>query len=204
VLEWIEAGALQIGDAVVSAYGDFGTVDAVVSTDGTAEVYNLTVDEAHTYFVGDGAWLVHNSCPMPYTQKDMERYNQLVEPNSSPKEEWEAHGIIVAENRGLVRGATRDHPHINTRSNGIDFYALDNNGNYMGIEIKTPVIAHDIQTPITVADGLFHKIRTLDDNLVLIDLQRLSPEQTGMFLTRWDALVRENPPLIQRIEFLHK
>jgi len=25
-------------------------------------VYNLTVDEAHTYFVGDGAWLVHNSC----------------------------------------------------------------------------------------------------------------------------------------------
>jgi len=39
-----------------------GAVDAVVSTDGTAEVYNLTVDEAHTYFVGDGAWLVHNSC----------------------------------------------------------------------------------------------------------------------------------------------
>jgi len=35
----------------------------VVSTDGTAEVYNLTVDEAHTYFVGDGAWLVHNACP---------------------------------------------------------------------------------------------------------------------------------------------
>ena len=38
-------------------------MDAVVSTDGTAEVYNLTVDEAHTYFVGDGAWLVHNACP---------------------------------------------------------------------------------------------------------------------------------------------
>ena len=60
--EWILAGDLQIGDAVVSADGDFGTVDAVVSTDGTAEVYNLTVDEAHTYFVGDGAWLVHNAC----------------------------------------------------------------------------------------------------------------------------------------------
>jgi len=53
---------LQISDAVVSADGDFGTVDALVITDGTAEVYNLTVDEAHTYFVGDGAWLVHNSC----------------------------------------------------------------------------------------------------------------------------------------------
>jgi len=49
---------------VVSADGDFGTVDAVVITNGTAEVYNLTVDEAHTYFVGDGAWLVHNACPL--------------------------------------------------------------------------------------------------------------------------------------------
>jgi len=37
-------------------------VDALVITNGTAEVYNLTVDEAHTYFVGDGAWLVHNAC----------------------------------------------------------------------------------------------------------------------------------------------
>jgi hypothetical protein len=26
------------------------------------EMYNLTVDEAHTFFVGDGQWLVHN-CP---------------------------------------------------------------------------------------------------------------------------------------------
>jgi hypothetical protein len=24
------------------------------------EMYNLTVDEAHTFFVGDGEWLVHN------------------------------------------------------------------------------------------------------------------------------------------------
>jgi filamentous hemagglutinin len=24
-------------------------------------VYNFTVDEAHTYFVGDGQWLVHNT-----------------------------------------------------------------------------------------------------------------------------------------------
>jgi len=25
-------------------------------------MYNLTVDEAHTFFVGDGQWLVHNEC----------------------------------------------------------------------------------------------------------------------------------------------
>ena len=25
-------------------------------------MYNLTVAEAHTFFVGDGQWLVHNAC----------------------------------------------------------------------------------------------------------------------------------------------
>jgi hypothetical protein len=39
------------------------------SADGTAWVYNLTVDEAHTYFVGDGAWLVHNTCWVPSPKK---------------------------------------------------------------------------------------------------------------------------------------
>lgn len=28
----------------------------------TQEMYNLTVDTAHTFFVSEGQWLVHNSC----------------------------------------------------------------------------------------------------------------------------------------------
>ena len=54
--EWVEAGDLQIGDVVFSGDGTSGIVDAVVITDGTAQVYNLTVDETHTTFIGDGAW----------------------------------------------------------------------------------------------------------------------------------------------------
>ena len=27
-------------------------------------MYNLTVSLAHTFFVGDGQWLVHNACPI--------------------------------------------------------------------------------------------------------------------------------------------
>jgi 5-methylcytosine-specific restriction endonuclease McrA len=30
-------------------------------------MYNLTVDTAHTFFVGEGQWLVHNACP-PYNR----------------------------------------------------------------------------------------------------------------------------------------
>lgn len=26
------------------------------------DMWNLTIDEAHTFFVGDGEWLVHNTC----------------------------------------------------------------------------------------------------------------------------------------------
>jgi len=38
-------------------------------------VYNITVDEAHTYFVGDGAWLVHNACETPGNNNiDYRRY----------------------------------------------------------------------------------------------------------------------------------
>jgi hypothetical protein len=28
-------------------------------------MYNLSVDVAHTFFVGDGQWLVHNASPIP-------------------------------------------------------------------------------------------------------------------------------------------
>lgn len=29
------------------------------------EMYNLTVEDAHTFFVGDEQWLVHNDCYVP-------------------------------------------------------------------------------------------------------------------------------------------
>jgi hypothetical protein len=46
-------------------------------------MYNLTVDEAHTFFVGDGQWLVHN-CPAagggppnPFALKNVTLTNNL-------------------------------------------------------------------------------------------------------------------------------
>ncbi|MCU0497868.1 MAG: hypothetical protein MUF87_10995 [Anaerolineae bacterium] len=33
-------------------------------------MYNLTVDEAHTFFVGDGAWLVHNCADVQQDDKN--------------------------------------------------------------------------------------------------------------------------------------
>ncbi|MFN8531670.1 MAG: hypothetical protein U0670_23950 [Anaerolineae bacterium] len=40
---------------------DYGTVEQVEVVAQHQQMYNLTVDEAHTFFVGDDQWLVHNA-----------------------------------------------------------------------------------------------------------------------------------------------
>ncbi|MBK8138626.1 MAG: hypothetical protein IPK52_22910 [Chloroflexi bacterium] len=62
----MNAGELEISDEVVSLDGN-GTVESIAVVVDSQPMYNLTVDEAHTFFVGDGDWLVHNTnCPTLY------------------------------------------------------------------------------------------------------------------------------------------
>jgi len=61
---WINAEDLQLGDDIRNADGSTGVVESIELETTSQEMYNLTVDEAHTFFVGDGQWLVHNTkCP---------------------------------------------------------------------------------------------------------------------------------------------
>jgi RHS repeat-associated protein len=70
--EWVNAGELEPGDQIWSLDGDYGTVEAVaVIEDADQRMYNLTVDEAHTFFVGDGDWLVHNEGRICYRFMDV-------------------------------------------------------------------------------------------------------------------------------------
>ena len=61
---WVAAGDLEIGDTLVTADGD--TVEiADIEIEKLAEpilVYNLEVEDFHTYFVGEYGVLVHNDC----------------------------------------------------------------------------------------------------------------------------------------------
>ncbi len=59
---WVYAEDLQIGDEVRQADGTTGIVWLKWNVYKTQEMYNLTVDTAHTFFVGEGQWLVHNAC----------------------------------------------------------------------------------------------------------------------------------------------
>ncbi|MFJ5880438.1 polymorphic toxin-type HINT domain-containing protein [Kitasatospora cineracea] len=60
---WIPAGQLAPGDELTTNTGAHVKVEAVVSTPGAADRYNLTVTELHTYYVvaGDTPILVHNT-----------------------------------------------------------------------------------------------------------------------------------------------
>jgi RHS repeat-associated protein len=60
--EWVAAGDLRVGDRLTSADGAGGLVQSVRVVQQQQTMYNFTVHEAHTYFVGDGQWLVHNDC----------------------------------------------------------------------------------------------------------------------------------------------
>jgi hypothetical protein len=57
---WVDSDQLAPGDQLSTADGDAASVVAIASTARTETVYNLTVDEHHTYFVGTSETWVHN------------------------------------------------------------------------------------------------------------------------------------------------
>jgi len=61
---WVAAGDLEIGDEILTIDGEIGYVLSfeLETLDAPIPVYNIEVDDFHTYFVGDGnGWiLVHN------------------------------------------------------------------------------------------------------------------------------------------------
>ncbi len=60
--EWVAAGLLEVGDKIQTAEGGYGVVETIETLSLVQPMYNLTVDEVHTFFVGQGEWLVHNTC----------------------------------------------------------------------------------------------------------------------------------------------
>ena len=60
--EWLPAASLQVGDEIRNAKWVAGIVEAIEFVHESQTMYNFTVATAHTYFVGEEQWLVHNSC----------------------------------------------------------------------------------------------------------------------------------------------
>lgn len=74
---WVAAGVLQVGEQVRQADGTSGMVQRVELEQRPRVMYNLTVATAHTFFVGDGQWLVHNTCSKPVVAGEAGRFGDL-------------------------------------------------------------------------------------------------------------------------------
>jgi RHS repeat-associated protein len=60
--EWRASGALQVGDEVLSASGQWQKVVSIERQAKNEQVYNFAVEDNHNYFVGGKGQLVHNVC----------------------------------------------------------------------------------------------------------------------------------------------
>lgn len=58
---WVDADKLYVGEYIQQANGTPGVVEAITVVPRLQVMYSLTVDVAHTFFVGDQQWLVHNT-----------------------------------------------------------------------------------------------------------------------------------------------
>ncbi len=105
--EWVPARALVAGDSIVSASSAVGHVYSALTEHRPQVMYNLTVADAHTYFVGAGEWLVHNACSR-ILRRNLK--GSVPADWTDGTVEWQAHHVIPAqlEDHDFVRKAIDD------------------------------------------------------------------------------------------------
>ena len=61
---WMQAGELKVGDTVLTIDNQVKFIEEItlITHQNPITVYNFTVENDHTYFVGEGSVLVHNTC----------------------------------------------------------------------------------------------------------------------------------------------
>ena len=116
--EWTPAGELAIGATLRHADGSVGRVQAIAFAATPQVMYNMTVADAHTYTVGDGEWVVHNSCSKAL-RKSLDEANAL--PYWTNRFEWRAHHVIPGklENHAFVQQARNAGWEVDSAINGM-------------------------------------------------------------------------------------
>ena len=88
----MEAEDLELGDAILSLGGSYGTVEAILIEARSETMYDLTVESVHSFAVGEGDWVVHNTNPCNLAPKESglgEDFQQAyVDVNNLVYDEW--------------------------------------------------------------------------------------------------------------------
>lgn len=61
---WVQASDIGVGQNILSVNGEYDTVSKIesVTYEEPKKIYNLTIDNNHTFLVGDDALVAHNKC----------------------------------------------------------------------------------------------------------------------------------------------
>ena len=118
---FVPAGQLKVGMHVRRADGSFGIVSGWKTVTATRTMYNLEVQQNHTFAVGDGEWVVHNRCD-----------RQLLRRNIGLRtgDPYQAQHIIPCE---LAYGRTRTPNRL--LSQALNGGGLNINGRWNGIAL---------------------------------------------------------------------
>ena len=115
---WTDAVKLRAGDILVLLNGQYVVVEKVQHEilEAPITVYNLQVEDYHTYYVADTGILVHNACNNPYGKKGGEAHQGAI---ATIKGDLVSRGYsVVEEYRVDTSGG-----HKNTRY--LDLYATN-------------------------------------------------------------------------------
>jgi Pretoxin HINT domain/Pre-toxin TG len=67
LVDWVNAVDLRVGQSLARKDGKSGRVASVVIEARHQQMYNLSVEAAETYYVGESQWLVHNASSCAWT-----------------------------------------------------------------------------------------------------------------------------------------
>jgi hypothetical protein len=132
--EW--ADHLQVGDKLLEPDGSQLPITAISRHDEVTTVYNLSIANVHTFYVGDQAVLVHNSCSPGLERIFSEgaggsvRGRSIIEVRSTLLEE----GFTMGEAHGsgyLFENSLGEQVRIMSRGGGWDLRAMNGYGNYL-------------------------------------------------------------------------
>ena len=75
--KYVDTRNLRKGDKLRLLTGKSVLIDSIKVIEGSYQVYNFTVDEYHTYFVGEDGILVHNDpCDLTFGKNHMEKFSK--------------------------------------------------------------------------------------------------------------------------------
>ncbi len=135
--EWIEAGELQPGDEIRAATWTTGAVEAMTIVTQPQRMYNFTVAAAHTYFVGDGQWLVHNTSGSGFCARNIAEHSSVI------LDDFADYGVENLDDlEGFINFVKNNADERGNLRNGRSYYWLDDGDGYGVVLIVDPNSPH--------------------------------------------------------------